>query len=393
MFGDTPVASGGDEAADPRTPSEETTSDAAPDTANADTEADESDAGAASDTPPSEGTPPDAAASASETAADDDPFKDTTAATYVVNGQSIPVEDIRVFKEGGAVIRPEALPNVLSKLAHRDTLERKEREASQQFQTLAKATEWTDSEGKQYTGPEAAIQLRIGNAALFAENALLVRELIESQDLQSMLTTAPVVDAQGRQVNGPDGKPLERVVFRREAIDGLRRESSLQKRELEGKIRDHYKGVLEKAAASPVDYTVEAPLLIAQVAKEAKLDPAVLTPQDRETLADLLPDHVKDGEASVKWQKLATRMMQDRAAQKASTTTLVSTTAKATKEAANRMAAAARGVKPKPGVNRATSTTTTKPAPPTAQQEREANEGAMFDSMLSAGASAMRAAR
>jgi hypothetical protein len=55
-------------------------------------------------------------------AAEDDPFKDTTPAQYVVNGQPVPVEDIRVFKEGGAVIRPESLPNVLAKLAERDTL-------------------------------------------------------------------------------------------------------------------------------------------------------------------------------------------------------------------------------------------------------------------------------
>lgn len=387
MFGDVAVSSGGDEAPDAETPSEETTSDAAPAEGDPGSETAAPDADAEGDAKPSEGTPPDAATDASETGAgEDDPFKDTTAATYVVNGQSIPVEDIRVFKEGGAVIRPEALPNVLSKLAQRDTLERKEREASQQLTTLAEATKWTDAEGKEYTGPDAAIEMRIGNAALFAENALLLREVVGSEDLQPLLTT--------KQVMGEDGKPREVVVFRPEAIDRLRRESSLQHREIAAKTREHYRKLLEgTATAAAIDFAVEAPKLIQAVATAAKLDASVLTPEDKALLAEHLPEHITDGLASVKWQKLATRMMQDRAAQKASTTKLVTTTTKAAKDAAARMAAAARGVKPKPGVNRATSTTTASPKPATPQQEREANDGALFDSILTAGADAMRAAR
>lgn len=388
MFGDVAVSSGGEEAPDAETPSEETTSDAAPAEGDPETETATPDADAEGDATPSEGTPPDAATDASETGAgEDDPFKDTTAATYVVNGQSIPVEDIRVFKEGGAVIRPEALPNVLSKLAQRDTLERKEREASQQLTTLAEATKWTDAEGKEYTGPEAAIEMRIGNAALFAENALLLKEVVGSEDLQPLLTT--------KQVMGEDGKAREVVVFRQEAIDRLRRESSLQHREIAAKTREYYRDALAKVSnpAAAIDFAAEAPKLIQAVATAAKLDASVLTPEDKALLAEHLPEHITDGLASVKWQKLATRMMQDRAAQKASTTKLVTTTTKAAKDAAARMAAAARGVKPKPGVNRATSTTTASPKPATPQQEREANDGALFDSILTAGASSMRAAR
>lgn len=378
MFGDQ--ASSGGESPEPEPTSAAGTTPAEPATGTesepATTEAGDVATAAASDgTTPD--TPPDPAA------AETDPFADTTPATFTVNGKPVTNEDIRVFKEGGAVIRPDALPNVLNRLSERESLFERNRAQSVEYQTLAKATEWTDSAGKIISGPEAAIEMRIGNASLFAENKLLV-DAITAEDLQPYLTTKTVVDA--------EGKTREVVIFRPEMLAQLQRENTLQQREVAAQIRDHFKTALAQAARpteSAIDFSVEAPRLIALVASESKLDASLLTPADRQLLAEHLPDHVKNGHASVKWQNLAKTMMQDRAAQKAAQRTVVDATTKATKDGLNRMAAAARGVKPaaKPAV-------APKPAAkPTPQAERMADEGVLFDAMLSSGANAMRAAR
>ncbi len=341
-----------------------------------DTTPDGEEAPAAAAETPSDGTTPDAAP-----AVDEDPFKDTTPGEYIVNGKPVTIEDIRVFKEGGAVIRPEALPNVYSKLAERDQLAERVRTRDAEYQTLSKATEWTDQDGKSYTGPEAAIELRIGNAGLFAENRLIVESIIKSEDLQAMLTTKQVADG--------NGGVREVVIFRPDVLQDLQRENALQQRELTAQIRDHYKGVLSAAsqpAAPAINYEAEAPKLIQAIAEQAKLDPSVLTHADRTLLAKHLPRHVEKGHASLEWQELVRDRIQDRTQQKASASSLVSTTEKATKDAAARMAAAARGVKPKVVP---VAPVKAKAASPTV--ERMADEGELFEAMERASAKAMRA--
>lgn len=323
----------------------------------------------------SEGPTPDAAAPVVE----DDPFKDSTPASYVVNGQTVTTDDIRVFKEGGAVIRPESLPNVLSKLAERDQLSERVTISDSKYNTLAKATEWVDqSSGKTYTGPEAAIELRIGNASMFAENQLIVQAITDPDILARCLTTAM----------GADGK--ERVVFSESALNDLKREVALQQREIAATLRDHYKTVIAEASKpqpAPINYESIAPSLVKQIADASKLDASVLSPEDLKVLAEQLPFHTKDGLASVAWQNLAKRMMTAGAASKASAVSIASSTEKATKDAQARMAQAARGVKPlapKP---------VAKPTVVSPQSERSQNEGDAFDSLLSSGAAAMRIAQ
>lgn len=321
-----------------------------------------------------EGTTPDATAAA----IDEDPWKDTTAATYVANGKTLSSEDIRVFKEGGAAIRPEALPNVLSKLAERDTLSERIRVRDQEYQTLAKVAEWTDPAGKTYSGPDAAIEMRIGNASLFAENQLLISAITDPEQLARCLTT----------VTGPDGQ--ERVVFSEQALESLRIRNENQQMKVSAAIREHYRGVMAEASkpqAPAIDYDAAAPQLMHQVATAAKLDASVLTPADRTMLAKQLPFHVRDGNASLAWQDLVKERIALRAEQKASAQSLVTSTTAATKVTQNRMLAAARGVKPvqRPAVPA--------PKPPTPQQERMASEGDLYDSMERASAQALRAAR
>ena len=333
-------------------------------------------AGATATPPPSDGSTP---AAAEPLPVEDDPFKDTTPATYVVDGKSIPVEDIRVFKEGGAVIRPEALPNILSKLASRDTLEAKERWTSQQYQTLEKVVEWTDpSNNKTFTGPEAAIEMRVGNASLYAENKLLVDTLLDPDKLFQILTTEQVADGKGGLV--------ERVIINPSALAQLQRENLLQQRELSSTIRDHYKGVLSaKPAEAPIDYAAEAPKLVALFAQAQNLDASVLTQADRTLLAKQLPFHVRDGKASVEWQELVKDRITDRQAQKEQNKGLVTATEKATKEGQARMLQAARGVK---STKAPVSTPPVKPTQP--EDNRAASEGELFDAVLRSGSRALR---
>lgn len=310
-----------------------------------------------------------------------DPFADTTPATFNVNGVPVINEDIRVFKEGGAVIRPEALPAVLNKLSERESLFERNRVQSQEYQTLSKVTEWTTSEGKQYTGPEAAIEMRIGNAALLAENKLLVDVLTDPAKLYSILTTEQVADGQGGVT--------ERVILSPAALANLQRENALTVRELTATIRDHFKGVIAestKPQAAPINYEGATQELISEIAKSSSLDASVLTAKDRADLAEQLPFHIKDGLASVAWQNLVKKWIGERIAQKANTQTVVSTTEKAVKEGQLRMAAAARGVKP----NVAARLPVTPAKPVTPENERAAADSDAWDIMERASANAMR---
>lgn len=336
--------------------------------------------GDAAATAASDGTTPD---TPTASAADDqDPFADTTPATFMVNGQPVTTEDIRVFKEGGAVIRPEALPNVLQRLSERESLQSRNHEQSQQYQVLAKATEWTDPSGKTYTGPEAAVELRVGNASMFAENQLIVSVLTDPDQLERCLTTVMVPDGKGGQ--------RERVVFSEDALDSLRIRNENAQMKIAQAIRDHYRGVISDASKpqpAPLDYATETPKLVTQLATAAQLDASVLTAEDKQLLAEQLPFHVKDGNASIAWQNLAKRMMTQRAAEKANAAKLVSTTQDATKTGLANMAAAARGLKP------AARPVAPAPRPVSPHAQRAETEGDLYDLQERAAAAALRNAR
>lgn len=367
-FGDHAPAREPDEAP----PSEGTppaAADPAPDTAK---EADAPDGGAEVEPKPSEGTPP--------AAATDDPWKDAVPATYVVHGKTIPVEDIKVFPQGGAVIAPESLPNILAKLAERDTLSERVRTRDAEYQTLSKVTEWTDPEGKQFTGPEAAIELRIRATELLAENQLLVEHLTDPDKLYSLLTTELVPDGKGGQV--------ERVILSPKALLSLQTQNELRNLKASNAVREHYKGVMAaQTPETPVDFVAIAPDLIQRVATEAKLDASVLTASDKTMLAKHLPFHTSKGLASREWQDLVKDRIQDRLSQKSSAKTVVDTTTKAVKEGQARMAAAARGVK-KP-----VAAPVVPVKKPTQESERATNQSDAWDMLEQASARTMRSAR
>ena len=325
-------------------------------------------------TPESEGTTPDAPT----TPVEEDYLKDTTPATYVVNGQSRSIDDIRVFKEGGAVIPHENLPNVLAKLADRDQLESKYQARDRDYTTLAKVTEWTGPDNQTITGPEAAIQNRIANASLFAENALML-PVFTSEDLQPFITVKVSYDAQGNKV--------EKVVFRPDFVQSLSEKAKFQRDQIEFETKRHYAGVMAEASkpqAQPINFDTEAPRLITAIATDAKLDASVLTAADKALLAKQLPANIQNGLASIAWQELVKDRIQLRTEQKASTQKLVQTTTDATKTGLANMAAAARGVKQRP-------TTPSAPAKPISPAVlRQQTQGDAYDQMERAAAKAVR---
>lgn len=377
LFGDF---TGGGETPDP-TESAAGTTPAEPAAEAGETASEPVASGDGTDASASEGTTPDAQAPVVE----DDPFKDTQPASYMLNGTPVPVEDIRVFKEGGAVIRPESLPNVLSKLAERDTLSERVRTRDAEYNALAKATEWTGSDNQTITGPQAAVERIVAHAAAVSENDLIVSEVLKCPDLHAagFLTTELRPDGKGGQ--------YEAVIFRPDALARLQTQNELRQLKATQAIRDHYGKLIASAAqpsAPPVDYAAAAPGLIADLAKASNLDASVLTAGDRSILAKQLPFHTRDGKVSLEWQELVKDRIADRAASKASSQKLVTTTTDAVKKGQAAMAAAARGVKQTPAKTPA--------APlrqPSPQAERSQNEGEAFDALLSSGAAAMRAAR
>jgi hypothetical protein len=373
FFGDF---SGNGETPEPDESAAETTS-AEPASGTADETASETAATADGTTaPPSDGSTP---AAATETPVDDDPFTETTPAQYVINGQAIPVEDIRVFKEGGAVIRPESLPNVLSKLAERDTLSSENRTVKQQYETLSKVSEWTGPDNTTVTGPQAAIERIVAHAAVLAENQLLIEHLTDPDKLYSLLTTEQVPD-------GKDGM-RERVILSPAALESLKTQNELRQMKATAAIRDHYGKVVadtSKAQPAPINFDTEAPRLISAIAEQAKLDATVLTPADKALLAKQLPANIRDGLASMAWQELVKDRIQLRAEQKASTQKLVTTTQDATRKAQANMAAAARGLKP------AAPKVVATPKAPSPAQIRQQNQGDAYDAMERAAALAVR---
>ena len=327
---------------------------------------------AADATPASDGTTPDAQADAEA-----DPFTDTTAASYMLNGQPVSVEDIRVFKEGGAVIRPESLPNVLSKLAERDTLSGEVRTAKQQYDTLSKVSEWTGSDNKTVSGPEAAVERIVAHAAVLSENELIVSQVLQSPDLY----------AAGFLIVHPENPNA--VIFNPAAIKQLQTQNELRQLKASQAIRDHFKTVISQSSQSqpaPINFETAAPQLVKLVADQSKLDASSLTAGDRAMLAKQLPYHLKGGLASLDWQEMVKERIQLRTEQKSSSQKLVSSTEDATKKGLANMAAAARGMKPKLVVSA--------PATPVSpQNERLKNEGDLYDQMERASARSIRSAR
>jgi hypothetical protein len=355
-------------------------------------------AGATATPAPSDGTTP---AAAQVLPAEDDPFKDTTPATYVALGRSVPVEDIRVFKEGGAVIRPEALPNILSKLAERENLHEQNRAQYDQLKDFERLSEWKtqgeDGKEQTLTGRDALIASRSDFDSLKASFDTFIPILQPAADGSYPLLEALVqVDDKGRIVANPAivSQLLERAnnaEFRakvnvRERVAQISRPTQTSGRSAETATQ-----------LDPVALRAEAPRVIQLVGQQEGVDTKLLTADDQKFLGDQFPRFVRAvteeerRDPNLRNQTHITdaafaQLVARQVALRKEMATSVQVTEKATREGQARMAAAARGVKPaKPQ----TPTAPEKPTPPV--EERAASEGELFDTIVRSGSRALRA--
>jgi hypothetical protein len=398
MFGDLPSSSdeespeSGTTSAAGTTPAEPT-----PETATEPSATTEP-AGATATPLPSDGTTP---AAAPVLPAEDDPFKDTTPATYVVQGKSIPVEDIRVFKEGGAVIRPEALPNILSKLADRDNLSEQNRAQYDQVKDFERLSEWkqTGEDGKEQIlqGRDGLIGMRTDFDSLKASFDTFIEVLKPQADGSYPLLEALVsVDDKGRIVANPGfvNQLLERAnnAEFRAKVNVRERVAQISRPQTQTSGRS-----AETATQlDPVALRAEAPGVLQLIAQQEGVDTKLLTADDQKFLADQFPrfvrpiteeerrdpnnrsqTHITDGA----FTQLVTRQVALRKEIAATS----QATEKATKEGQARMLQAARGVKP----SRPEATPPVVPTPPS--EDRAASEGELFDSSLRSASRALRA--
>ena len=353
-------------------------------------------AGATATPAPSDGTTP---AAEQALPAEDDPFKDTTPATYVVEGRSIPVEDIRVFKEGGAVIRPEALPNILSKLADRDNLDKQNRAQYDQVKDFERLSEWkqTGEDGKEQilSGRDGLIGMRTDFDSLKASFDTFITVLQPAADGSYPLLEALVsVDDKGRIVANP---AIVNQLLERANNAEFRAKVNVRERVAQISRPTPSSGRSEATATQldPVALRAEAPRVIQLVGQQSGVDTKLLTPDDQKFLSDQFPSFVRPITEEERrdpsnrnqthitdaaYAQLVTRQVALRKEIAATS----QATEKATKEGQARMLQAARGVK-------SARPQTTPPAlqtPPS--EERAASEGELFDAVLRSGSRALR---
>jgi hypothetical protein len=355
---------------------------------------------------PSDGTTPSAATALP---AEDDPFKDTTPATYVAQGRTVPVEDIRVFKEGGAVIRPEALPNILSKFAERDNLYEQNRAQYDQVKDYERLSEWKTQgeDGKEQivSGRAGLIGMRTGFAQLEASfNTMIAALRPDAQGNFRILSD--LVDAEPPSAQYPQG----RIIVNQQALDNLLTRAELAEARATETVRSRLAEITQppnpNAGRSAAPATTpdslalqaEAPRIIELAAKESGADSKLLNDKDKAFLSQQLPRYVRtvteDDRANDYKLKVGspivdgafTQVVKDRVELRKEVAATSQATEKATKEGQARMAQAARGVKPaKP---QATTQVVTTPPP---GEERATSEGELFDSVLRSSSRALRA--
>lgn len=245
----------------------------------------------------------------------DDPLAGTEPFTY---GEGKTLDGVyRVPGEG--LLVPEshvaAFTAVAERAAKADQLEQAHRDLSTNHAAFERAASWTvtDEQGKETTltglnGLEA-MRVAYGQQSAALDTLASIFHPDKSGNyprLFALLTTEQIPDGRGGTV--------ERLVPNPDALNNLLTQSELAEMRAEQTARSQLATLTkpEPQAPTPPNFTVEAPKLIASVAKAANLDASVLTPKQRETLTQQLPFHVKDGKVSMEWQGLAKAMIEER---------------------------------------------------------------------------------
>lgn len=333
-----------------------------------------------------------------------DPFEGSEPFTYTVNGETRTFDGIRVFGNDGAVVKAEALPDLMRRLGERDNLFETNKAQYQKVQQLERLSEWNvegeDGKVQSYGGQEGLVMMRVQAGRLGAELHTLASIFHKDANGQyPRLASIITVDENGSIV--PDPNALQHLITESD-LAGIRAEQEI-------------KGLLSKLtsterAAASQDFSVssspealsqlqsQAPALIDQAAKSAGLDAKVLTEKDRSFLSNQLPRYVRTVTDQDRMSNPSLRVggpivdssfmdvVKDRVELRAESTRTVKdvtqSVTKASTENAARLAAAARGMKP------AQQITQRRPAPK--QEPEESDHDQLWASLEKSGAAALR---
>ncbi len=325
-------------------------------------------------------TPADATVAAPDTnalvppaQAEGDPLEGATGFAYVVNGQSRQTDDIRVLKDGGAIILPEAFPKIAQRLSERDHYFEQNRDLYAKQQEFERLSSWqipgADGKLTDVKGRDGLVALH-SDFARETSAGQVVLDLLTSKGLNGYLHTAE----DGRIVLSPAGTEYLRTQIENAQFRALQATSARM-------------GELSKPAAptapapmAPERVMALAPGVIDHALTEAGLPVALLTAQDRQILGAQMSRFlaVENGAQVVDRQFAAlVKQMAEMRKETASNTTAVTEAAKAN---AARIAAATRAPA-RPGA---------RPAAPNAATQREDDQDAAWDLRFNAAASAMR---
>lgn len=296
---------------------------------------------------PADAAPAGADAAVPSKDSDDDPLKDATPFTYIVNGQERTAEGIKRLGAHGAIVEPDYLDKLASRFSERDQLYEADRVNRQKLQEFERLTEWRTKDEK--TGAETVLN---GARGIEAQRVQAGRALAALSTITAAFQQSPMAliaqDAEGN------------VVWDQVALQHLITRSELGEMRAEQAVKHHLstlaQSVQETATRQATDAELPGKLWAAAETQWAAQHPE-LTPEDKNFLASQVPRYMRQATPEEHRAGLGTvvldpsfyAVIKDRAELRASAATSAKTAAdaatKATRENAARLAAAAQGAK------------------------------------------------
>lgn len=319
---------------------------------------------------------------------DSDPLEGAAPLDYVVDGQPRNYEGITVLKDGGAIIDPDALADVRTRLSERDHLYEQSQVQRKELAAIHQATEWKQGDTV-LRGVEALEAQRVYTAQ--ASVALgMVLDVLKPENFAKYATIAQT----GRVYE--DGSPELAIVPNEQAMAMLKEQLAFKTDRAAFTAQRNFAPIRSQIPQAPKpvpDAPIESMDLVPTVNAFAKSLGVTVTPDSAAFLAKAMPRYVRattaeerpvHGPRIVDW---SFNELVKREATQASTTAKIADTATAAAKANQaKLAAASVGTKGQKNAPRIA-------AKPDAEPTRADDFDTNFDRLQSAAAGAMRAHR
>jgi hypothetical protein len=193
----------------------------------------------------------------SQPTTDADPLEGASPLTYTVAGEQRTYDGITVLKDnGGAIIDPERLPDVIRKLSERDHLFEKDQQRHREAQDLDQRLAWTPpGADKPVSGVQAAEALHHDRASLLATVKAYETLLSNPENIRQILS----VDEQSGQ-----------LTWNQMGVDNFLLKLANTRNEVRSKLAEYF-GKLSAPSASPQTFEPTAYTAAAIQATGAKL--------------------------------------------------------------------------------------------------------------------------